>query len=314
MTDPRVVLVTGCSSGIGLETALELAQRGWRVFASVRDLSNCEVLQQRVATAGTLAGELHIVQMDVREVDSVKWCVRSMLRMTQGRLDALVANAGIASSGAFEDTSDVEFARIFDTNFYGVTRVTREVLPAFRRRRRGTLLLVTSDSALYGLPTLSAYTASKWAVEGWAESLAYEVRPFNIDICCIEPGACDTGIWTSAPTIMEEDSPYFALTSHMQVLAEKKIRPAAIAPAKVAKVIADQLDKSPPKFRRPVGPDATAMWAARGLVPRWLLTRLLRSYLELEKASTTSAGHRTRHLELPVQPPSDMPDRAESDG
>ena len=114
--------------------------------------------------------------------------VARTLGKTGGKLDAVVHNAGVAAGGAFEDLPDAELRRVMETNFFGVLALTRALLPTFRAQRTGRIVVVSSESAFAGQPANSIYCASKWAVEGWAESLAFEVSPFGIDVVLVEPG------------------------------------------------------------------------------------------------------------------------------
>jgi NAD(P)-dependent dehydrogenase (short-subunit alcohol dehydrogenase family) len=192
---PRA-LITGCSSGFGLEATLSLARRGWDVVATMRNLDKRDRLDTRVTDAG-LAHRVTVQQLDVNDAPSIAAAVGAA-----GQLDALVNNAGIAVGGAFEDLTDEQFRSVMETNFFGVLALTRAVLPGMRARGAGRVVVVSSDSAFYGAPAMSAYTASKWAVEGWAESIAHEVAPFGIRVALVEPGAYRTDIWGSSPRVV----------------------------------------------------------------------------------------------------------------
>ncbi len=164
----RTVLITGTSTGIGLVTAEALATRGWRVFATMRDPAKKDTLQDAVRTAG-LEDRISIEQLDVTSGASIEAAVASILSRTGGSLDAVVHNAGTAIAGALEDLPDSEIRRVFETNFFGVLRLTRAVLPAFRAAKHGRVVIVSSEAAFCGQPLNSIYCASKWAVEGFAE-------------------------------------------------------------------------------------------------------------------------------------------------
>ena len=195
----------------------------------------------------------------------------------------MVNNAGVSSGGAFEDVPDDEIRRILETNFFGVLNVTRAVLPIMREQRSGRVVIVSSDSAFYGAPAMSAYTASKWAVEGWAESLAYEVEPFGVRVICVEPGAYTTEIWDNSPRIKPGDSAYAALAEPIERFVDDKLIPHARDPREVGEAIARALEARTPRFRYPVGPDARAMAAARGILPRRAISFGLRKYLGVDK-------------------------------
>ncbi|MGY1731194.1 SDR family oxidoreductase [Geodermatophilus sp. SYSU D01045] len=253
-TEQRTVLVTGCSSGLGLETAVELASRGWHVVASMRDPGRRAALDARTGEAGL--EPLDVVRLDVTDAESSRRAVEETLGLTGGRLDALVNNAGTASGGAFEDTDEEEWRRVLDTNLLGALRLTQLALPVMRRQRAGRLVLVSSDSARYGNPGLSLYCASKWALEGWAESLAYEVEPFGVRVVLVEPGNYDTAIWATTPRITPPGSPYTGLLQTVERFVEEEHLPRSRDPREVARAIARALDADRPRFRVTVGPDA----------------------------------------------------------
>src|SRR5215469_14888680 len=174
-----VVLVTGASSGIGAACAELLAQRGFMVYGASR---NAEFRPK--AFRG--------IQMDVCDDQSVERAVSQVIREA-GTIDALVNNAGSGLAGAVEDTQTAEAIRQMDVNFMGAFRVARAVLPGMRQRRSGVIVNVSSLGGLFGLPFQSFYSASKFAMEGWTESLRFEVRPFGIRVVLIEPGDVKTG-------------------------------------------------------------------------------------------------------------------------
>lgn len=179
-----VALITGCSSGIGKLSALEFARRGHRVYASMRTLENAGFLRDE-AQAQRLA--LEIIQLDVTDATSVKEAVARTLER-EGRIDILVNNAGFGSYGPVEDYDDDEIRHVFETNFFGATRVTRAVLPAMRSRRSGTIVMVSSISGVRTFPFMAVYSASKFALEAISNGLRYELRPFGIRVVLIEPG------------------------------------------------------------------------------------------------------------------------------
>ncbi len=255
MTPPRPsVLVTGTSSGLGLESAVELAGRGWLVVASMRDPGRRAALDARTGAAGL--EPLDVVRLDVTDGDSAKQAVEETLELSGGRLDALVSNAGTASGGAFEDTDEAEWQRVLDTNLLGAMRMAKLVLPVMRARRSGRLLFVSSDSARYGNPGLSLYCASKWALEGWAESLAYEVEPLGVRVVLVEPGNYDTAIWASTPRVTPPGSAYAGLSAAVERFVAQDHLPRSRDPREVGRAVADALGARRPPFRVPVGPDA----------------------------------------------------------
>jgi NAD(P)-dependent dehydrogenase (short-subunit alcohol dehydrogenase family) len=249
-------LVTGSSSGFGLLTAVSLAKQDWEVVASMRDPEKRAALDAAAAAAG-VGDRVHVVVLDVTDGASIQQGVKEAEAIAGGALDAVVCNAGIAVAGVFEDVPDEELRRVMETNFFGVAAIARAVLPAMRERRRGRFLVVSSNSAFAGAPGVSAYHASKWAVEGWAESLAYEVRPFGIEVVLVEPGSFKTEIWDNAQSITPAGSPY-AGAHHLIDEGKARLRRWGRDPQEVADVIVRALEAAKPRLRYPVGPDAKA--------------------------------------------------------
>jgi len=179
-----VVLITGCSSGIGKYTALEMARRGHRVFASMRNLESARFIR---ADAQKAQLTLEILQLDVTDPASVTNGVQQVVREA-GPVDVLVNNAGVGSAGVVEDYTDQEIRSVFETNLLGAVRTTRAVLPAMRARRSGTIIMMSSISGLRTFPFVSVYSASKFALEAISNGLRYELMPFGIRVVLIEPG------------------------------------------------------------------------------------------------------------------------------
>jgi NAD(P)-dependent dehydrogenase (short-subunit alcohol dehydrogenase family) len=179
MAERKVALVTGASSGIGEATAGQLAAAGFSVFGG-----------SRTATAGCGTAVEQVV-LDVRDDTSVRDCVDQVLAEA-GRIDVLVNNAGYLCAGAVEEVSAAEAQAQFETNYFGVARMTAAVLPGMRERRAGHIITISSLTGLAAVPFWGHYSASKFAVEGLMEALRHEVRPFGIGVALVEPGAIRT--------------------------------------------------------------------------------------------------------------------------
>jgi NAD(P)-dependent dehydrogenase (short-subunit alcohol dehydrogenase family) len=173
----EVVLVTGCSSGIGGMVCDRLARRGTSVYGASRSLCAPE--------------QWTYLRLDVTDATSVSGVVEEVLRR-EGRIDALVNCAGVGLAGALEDTADDEAMRHFDTNFFGTTRMLRAVLPAMRRQARGRIIVIGSIGGLIGLPYVAYYSAAKFALDGLVEALRNEVAPFGVQATIVHPGDLDT--------------------------------------------------------------------------------------------------------------------------
>lgn len=285
MASPRnpegVIMVTGCSSGFGLGVTVELARRGHRVAATMRDLARRGPLDAALTEAG-LGNRVEILPMDVTDPTSI---AEAFARADQwvglagnvGRIVGLVNNAGVLSVGPFEELSPFDTGRVIETNLMGTLAVTHAALPRMRPHG-GRIVCVSSSSGLGGLPMWSAYSASKWGVEGFAESLAFEVGPHGIDVALVEPGAFPTGIWRDDSWRSDPEGPYVALAEAM-ASADRRAAELGGDPAVVARVIAGCFDGGRPWSRRPVGRGAWLRWAARGVVPfgiqRRMVARLL---------------------------------------
>lgn len=197
----KTVFITGATDGLGRATALLLAQRGYRVFAAGRS-------PEKRAQIDTIAREqrlpLETLELDVCSDSSVERAVTSVLGRADG-LDVLFNNAGVNFSAAVEDLRMEDWRRQFETNFFGVLRVTKAILPHMRERRRGRIIMMSSVSGFVTAPTQGAYSGSKFALEALSNALRLELYPFNIQVVLIEPGYIITGIQQAA---MELSKPY----------------------------------------------------------------------------------------------------------
>jgi NAD(P)-dependent dehydrogenase (short-subunit alcohol dehydrogenase family) len=277
----RTVLITGTSSGIGLEAAALLAMRGWRVFASMRDLGKRAALDGALAKNGAGA-HVSFVQLDLNDDASIALGAAEVLAACGGTLDALVHNAGISAAGAVEDIPMEDIRRVLETNFLGPVALTRRLLPAFRAQACGRLVLVSSEAAFFGQPANSIYCASKWALEGWGESIAFELAPFGIDVVIVEPGPYRTEIWRSSLRFAPEGSPYRDFARQVFRSADAHAAHMARDPKEVAETIAQALGAKRPRFRYTVGPFAKLGHVLRGKIPSRLMRRGMSRYLGLK--------------------------------
>jgi short-subunit dehydrogenase len=184
----KVAVVTGSSTGIGFETSLLLARNGFYTYATMRNLDKSKPitsLKQKEKLS------LEILQLDVTADESVKEAINK-ITSEQERIDVLINNAGYALVGAFEELSIEEFKEQYETNVFGVIRVTQAVLPIMRNQRCGTIVNISSIAGKIGFPLTSAYVSSKFALEGVSESMAYEIEQFGIKVILIEPGVIKT--------------------------------------------------------------------------------------------------------------------------
>ncbi|MBD0359647.1 MAG: SDR family oxidoreductase [Nitrososphaeraceae archaeon] len=270
----RVAVVTGSSSGIGFETALLLARNGFHTYASMRNLEKSKNITE---IANTEKLPLQVVQLDVNDDISVKNAIDKIAGAAAAenkRIDALVNNAGYGLFGSLEDISIEEIKAQFETNFFGVIRVTQQVLPIMRKQKSGggTIVNVSSVGGRIGVPVLSAYQSTKFALEGLSESMSYELEPFGIRVVIIEPGFIRTNIVnssTSAQKALDPKSPYFPLMQKVKNHFKSMIENASSSspPQDVAKVILQAITSKNPQLRYTVGDDAATIIQARMNMP-----------------------------------------------
>ncbi len=266
-TSSNAVLVTGASGDIGLETSLTLAERGFQVWAAMRNLAQ----QSRVESmAEARRVQIRAVQMDVTDPASVAQAVERVAAESRG-LYGVVNNAAIMMRGYFEDLSDAEIRMVFETNLFGVMNVTRCVLPHLRAARRGRIINLSSIGGRIGSMALTAYVASKFALEGFSESLYLEVKPLGIDVVIVEPGIVQTDIWSKRRNIAERArdplSPYYAWFNRAETAADTLVKTSTLRPPVVARSIAQAMTVKRPKLRYTIGTRASAVLSLRRHLP-----------------------------------------------
>ena len=272
MTGNKTVLVTGCSSGFGYEAAKLLAQRGFRVFATMR---NPEQGRELEAAATGFPGELIVRELDVTDKEQIRQIVDEAA--SNDGLEAVVNNAGIAVAGFLEDLDEEHFRRVFETNFFGTLNVTQAAIPHMKARGHGTIVQVTSAGGRFALPTMSAYAASKHAVEGMSESLSHELQPLGIRVVLVEPGLFKTEMVTGDNKELVRgrngDGPNAEAIEKVDENTTKVANRMAGNPKRVAKTIVKVIESPRPRLRYPVGFDARLFVT----VKRFLPFRLMRA-------------------------------------
>src|SRR5581483_3845978 len=265
----KIAVISGTSSGIGLLTAVELAKQGFRVVATMRDLARRTRLDEAAQSAG-LGSPMDVRRLDVTEFASLPEFVSGVVRV-YGRIDVLVNNAGFAVAGFAEDMSLDEIRFQFETNFFGNVALTQAVLPVMRKQRSGHVLMMSSIGGLHGALSISSYSASKFALEGWAESLRLEVNSLGIKVALIEPGSYQTDIWTRNAVLgkktLDGSSPNRERGERMRNEVQKLKKK---DPIEVAKVVARIAQDPNPRLRYLVGSDARMqLWLKRALPWKW---------------------------------------------
>jgi len=277
----KIALITGASSGFGLLTSIELAKAGFRVVATMRDLSRRSRLDD-AATAAGVAALLDIRALDVTSFETLPAFVDSVVH-DYGRLDVLVNNAGFAVAGFAEDIKLEELRRQFETNFFAAVAMTKAALPTMRRQHSGHIIQISSIAGLHGTVTASSYSASKHALEGWSESLRLEVNPLGIKVVLIEPGAFQTDIWTRGAVMGENatkpTSPNIERSLRMrgriQALPKRD-------PIEVARLIASVAQDPNPKLRYLVGRDAKIQLAMKRILPWKWHEKIVANFLKID--------------------------------
>lgn len=246
----KVALVTGCSTGVGLHTAVRLAEAGFIVVATMRDPGKQQGLLDEAAKAGVA---VEVAPLDVCSQESIDAAVADVIAR-HGRIDLLVNNAGAGFLGSVEQTSDEDLRRTMETNFFGVWNLTKAALPHMRRVGSGRIISVTSVGGLLGQPFNEAYCAAKFAVEGMMEGLAPLAQQMGIDVCLVEPGPINTEFVasvrsTSQDSIAAMQPPYDRLAQAYMGSSGNVFATYGQTGDDIAQIIADLAVAGKPDFR-----------------------------------------------------------------
>jgi len=276
----KIALITGASSGFGLLTSVELAKAGFRVVATMRDLGRRARLDEAVVAAGV---KVDLRQLDVTHFDAIPGFMEALVR-DYGRLDVLVNNAGFVVAGFAEDVRLEELRLQFETNFFGAVAMTKAVLPVMRRQRSGHIIQVSSITGVHGSVTVSSYSASKHALEGWSESLRMEVNSLGIKVVLVEPGSFQTDIWTRGAVMGKEatkdSSPNFQRSLKMRAVFQKLPKADPISAARLMVAIAQDPN---PKLRYMIGRDAKMQLAMKRILPWKWHEKLVANFLKIDE-------------------------------
>ena len=272
----KTALITGASSGFGLLASVTLARRGWRVLATMRDLNRREKLETAAQAAGVLE-RLEFHALDVTNAAQIG-ALADQFSAGGQPLHAMVNNAGFAVPGFAEDVTDAELRSQFETNFFGAASVTRSFLPQMRRQGFGHIVMVSSISGRLGYPGVSSYAASKFALEGWTETLRYELAAFGIQVAIVEPGSFETDIWTRNAKVTAKMRDPQSENAARVARWRKKLDATAkdrANPQVVADLIARILENPRPKLRYVVGKDARMALLMHRIVPEKAFERTI---------------------------------------
>lgn len=262
----KVILITGASSGIGRETAKLFQIKNWKVAATMRSPEKAEDLRK--------IADIECLRLDVTDTDSIKSAIEATLKKF-GRLDAVVNNAGYGLVGAFEAATEQQIEKQFQTNVFGLMNVCREILPVFRAQKSGIIVNVASMGGRITFPLYSLYHATKWAVEGFSESLQYEVEQFNIRIKIIEPGPIKTDFYDRSMDLTRKEG-LTAYDYFIDRAMPNMQKAGANAPdgTIVAETIYEAVTDNSKKMRYPV--NSKMVLTARKLLPDSLFFRVVK--------------------------------------
>ncbi len=278
----KIAIITGASSGFGLLTTLELAKKDYLVIATMRNLEKQVNLLSQV-TQLNLQQNIKVQQLDVTDQNSIH-NFQLFLKEIQ-KVDLLVNNAGYANGGFVEEIPVEEYRKQFETNLFGAISITQLVLPYMRKQRSGKIINISSISGQVGFPGLSPYVSSKYALEGWSESLRLEVKPFGIDVALIEPGSYNTNIWEVGKQLAENQSDTTSPYKEYMDKIQKHINSGSDTfgnPIDVANKIVEIAETKRTTLRYPIGKDVKFMIFTKKILP-WRLWEylVLRSFKKM---------------------------------
>jgi NAD(P)-dependent dehydrogenase (short-subunit alcohol dehydrogenase family) len=283
MPDQKIAVITGSSSGIGLLTTIESARDGYFVVATMRDLGRSSRLEEAAQQAG-VRDRLDLRQLDVTNFDSIPGVVDAIVR-DHGRIDVLVNNAGFSMAGFVEDLSLDEIRTQFETNFFGNVAMSKAVLPVMRRQKSGHIIQIASVGGRLGQPLLGAYCSSKFALEGFSESLRIETHSLGIRVVLVEPGAFETDIWTRNVTIAkggaDPSSPNKERSERFVEFIKQSAKNRRDA-REVAQLILRIANNPNPKLRYMIGSDARMQVWLKRIVPWNVYERMIAKAVKID--------------------------------
>jgi NAD(P)-dependent dehydrogenase (short-subunit alcohol dehydrogenase family) len=255
----KVALVTGSSSGIGLETVLSLARDGYHTFASMRNTGKAGELEYAAKKENL---PIVVIELDVDKEESIVSAIKKVVA-DRGRLDVLVNNAGYGQFGCIEDISVDDFRKQFETNFFSVVRIIQEVAPIMRKQNSGNIINISSVAGRMGLPGSTAYISSKFALEGLGECLRYELGQFGIKTTLIEPGVIKTNFFDSMKVPESKIDPKYKTLTDNILAGLKMMAQMGTPPSQVADIVMKAIHDDEMLPRYVVGTDAAMFMEAK---------------------------------------------------
>jgi len=251
--DSKTIFVTGASSGLGRATAKLFASKGWKVIASMRDPTKEKEL-------GDTSG-ITLMVLDVTDPHQIENVAEQVV--TSGGVDVVFNNAGYGLAGALEGLTDEQILRLVNTNMLGTIRTTKAFLQHFREKRAGLFINTTSLGGLVAFPFNSIYHATKWAIEGWSESMAFELNQFGIGIKTIEPGGIRTDFFTRSLDTGRHPAYDALVNKFMGMISDPKQMATYSTPEQIADVVYEAATDGKDQLRYVAGTDAKSMYAMR---------------------------------------------------
>src|ERR1700722_12100514 len=284
MGEPRSVVITGASRGLGFASTVRLYREGWRVVAAMRTPDRGIALLREATGARDDDDRLIGVQLDLLDTASIASAAKA-IEEAVGAPFALVHNAGISAAGMVEE-SDIElWQNMFATHVIGPVELTKALLPSMRSAGKGRIVLISSAGGVRGQPGIAPYSAAKGALERWGESMAGEIAPFGLGVTILVTGTYDTDIITDAGTTdcRDFDGPYARHHATIDRRGRLAMKYAARSPERFAAGLARALDSTTPFVRRPVGPDARMLLVMNRLLPPAGLHQMTRLIMGLPR-------------------------------
>jgi NAD(P)-dependent dehydrogenase (short-subunit alcohol dehydrogenase family) len=289
MAEPRSVVITGASRGLGFASASHLYRQGWRVVAAMRSVDTG--MDRLCDATGAHRDDPRLigVALDLTDAASVSAAAKS-IEEAVGAPYGLVHNAGISAAGMVEETPLSLWERMFATSIFGPVALTKALLPSMRKAGRGRIVLVSSEGGVRGMPSTAAYSAVKGALERWGEAMAGEVAAFGIGVTILVAGTYDTEIITDAGTTDTRvlDGPYASHHRTMDKRGRAAMRIAARSPERFAAGLANALESSKPFDKRSVGPDARMLLIANRMLPGAGLHQMVRLMMGIPRFGALS--------------------------
>jgi NAD(P)-dependent dehydrogenase (short-subunit alcohol dehydrogenase family) len=290
MVDPRAVVITGASRGLGFASAVRLYREGWRVVAAMRTPDHGVPLLREATGAGDDDDRLIGVQLDLLDAASISAAAKT-IEEAVGAPYALVHNAGISAAGMVEETDMALWQKMIATHVLGPVALTQALLPSMRAAGEGRIVLVSSAAGVRGQPGTAPYSAAKGALERWGESMAVEIAPFGLGVTILVAGTYDTDIITDAGTTDDRnfDGPYARLHNTMNTRGRFAVS-FARPPERFTDGLLKALDDQKPFRRRGVGPDAAMLLASSRILPASGMHHMSRIVLGIPRQGSMRGG------------------------